>query len=136
MNVKIKAIEEQYLKKDLNKFDNFKVGNLVAVSIEIKEEKRTRQQIFRGIVIAKKNGGINSAFTVRKMSGNIGVERVFPLHSPIISSIKVEKTYKIRKAKLYYLRDKAKKLKEKFIKKNKNKKSSVKNDKIDSEKAK
>ncbi|HHT38396.1 MAG TPA: 50S ribosomal protein L19 [Mollicutes bacterium] len=83
----------------------FRVGDTVSVGVKIKEGKRERVQQFEGIVIARKGGGISETFTVRKISSGIGVERVFPLHSPKIESITVIKKGKVRRAKLYYSRD-------------------------------
>lgn len=81
-------------------------GDTVRVHQKIKEEKKERIQVFEGVVIAIKHGhGINATFTVRKMSGDIGVERIFPLHAPFIEKIEIVKRVKVRRAKLYYLRD-------------------------------
>ncbi|HSG26847.1 MAG TPA: 50S ribosomal protein L19 [Candidatus Krumholzibacterium sp.] len=94
----------------------FKVGDTVKIDVKVTEGKRERIQIFQGTVIQRKGGGISETFTVRKISGGIGVERVFPLHSPILSDIKVMRKGNVRRAKLYYLRDlkgKAARIKEK-----------------------
>jgi large subunit ribosomal protein L19 len=109
----IKAIESDYLKDNVS---NFNVGDTVKVHVKVVEGKRERIQIFEGIVIKKQNGGIGETFTVRKISYGVGVERTFPLNSPRIDKIEVVKAGKIRRAKLYYLRDrvgKAAKIKEK-----------------------
>lgn len=83
----------------------FRVGDTVDVGFKIREADRERVQHFTGVVITRKNAGISQTFTVRKIAtGEIGVERIFPLHSPIISSIKVKKAGKVRRAKLYYIR--------------------------------
>ena len=82
----------------------FRVGDTVRVDVKIIEGKRERIQAFEGIVIARKNGGISETFTVRKMSSGIGVERVFPIHSPKIAGITVVKKGKVRRAKLTFLR--------------------------------
>ena len=87
------------------KFREFFPGDIVKVGVRITEGKRERVQYFEGVCIAKKNRDINSSFTVRKISFGEGVERTFPLYSPIISSIKVIRSGKVRRAKLYYLRD-------------------------------
>lgn len=88
-----------------NKLQPFKVGDTIDVGFKIKEGDRERVQHFTGVVIAKKGTGISQTFTVRKIAtGEIGVERIFPLLSPFISSIKVKKAGKVRRAKLYYLR--------------------------------
>jgi len=98
----IKEIEQEYLKK---KIPDFNVGDTVRVHVKIKEGEKERVQVFEGTVIAKKHSGINETFTVRKVSYGIGVERVFPIHSPMIKKIKVKRKGKIRRAKLYYLRE-------------------------------
>ena len=98
----IKDIEKENLKKDT--FDAAP-GDLIEVYQKIVEGERKRVQIFRGILIAQKHGGSRETITVRKVSKGIGVERIFPLHSPNIEKIKLIKKGSTRKAKLYYLRD-------------------------------
>jgi large subunit ribosomal protein L19 len=83
----------------------FRPGDTVIVNVKVKEGERSRIQAYEGVVIARQGGGINEAFTVRKISYGEGVERVFPLHSPLIDSIKLVRRGKVRRAKLYYLRD-------------------------------
>lgn len=83
----------------------FSAGDTVIVQVKVKEGSRERLQAFEGIVIAKRNRGLNSAFTVRKISHNVGVERVFPLYSPMVDSIVVKRRGSVRRAKLYYLRE-------------------------------
>ena len=93
------------------------VGDTVRVHLKVKEGNRERIQVFEGTVIAKKHGGINETFTVRRISYGVGVEKVFPLHSPIIQKVETIRKGKVRRAKLYYLRDrvgKAAKVKEKL----------------------
>ena len=93
------------------------VGDTVRVHLKVKEGNRERIQIFEGTVIAKKHGGIEETFTVRRISYGIGVEKVFPLHAPSIEKVEVVRHGKVRRAKLYYLRDrvgKAAKVKEKL----------------------
>lgn len=100
----------------------FRTGDTIVVNVKIKEGDRERIQAFEGIVIAKHNAGISSSFTVRKISYGEGVERVFPLHSPFVDSIKLIRQGKVRRAKLYYLRalrGKAARIKEKLKKKSK-----------------
>lgn len=113
----IKALEDEQLKKDL---PEFKVGDTVIVQVKVKEGNRERLQAYEGIVIAKRNRGLHSAFTVRKISNGEGVERVFQLHSPVIDSITVKRRGAVRRAKLYYLRElsgKAARIKERLAKK-------------------
>ena len=86
---------------------NFSAGDTVVVQVKVREGERERLQAFEGVVIAKRNRGLNSAFTVRKISSGIGVERAFQLHSPIIHSIEVKRRGAVRRAKLYYLRERS-----------------------------
>ena len=83
----------------------FRVGDTVRVDVKIIEGKRERIQAFEGIVVSRKNGGVNETFTVRKVSSGVGVERIFPLHSPKIAGITVIKKGKVRRAKLTFLKD-------------------------------
>ncbi|MFR9296203.1 MAG: 50S ribosomal protein L19 [Aedoeadaptatus pacaensis] len=109
----IKSIEQAQLKDNL---PDFKVGDTVQVHYRIIEGARERIQVFEGTVIKRQGGSINETFTVRRLSYGVGVERTFPVHSPRIAEIKVLKRGKVRRAKLYYLRDrqgKAAKVKEK-----------------------
>lgn len=95
----------------------FNVGDTVKVDVKIKEGERERIQVFEGTVIAKKGSGISETFTVRKVSYGFGVERIFPMHSPSVQGVKVVRKGKVRRSKLYYLRDrvgKAAKVKEKI----------------------
>ena len=103
----IEEINKESVKKILasKKYPNFFSGDIVKVGVRITEGKRERIQFFEGVCIAKKNRSLNSSFTVRKISFGEGVERTFALYSPIISSIKVLRSGKVRRAKLYYLRD-------------------------------
>lgn len=112
----INKIESEQLKTDVPKFY---AGDSVVVKVKVKEGNRERLQSFEGVVIAKRNRGLNSAFTVRKISNGEGVERVFQTHSKIIDSIAIKRRGKVRRAKLYYLRDltgKAARIKEKLKK--------------------
>lgn len=109
----IAEIEKEYMKKDVPQFN---VGDTVRVSVKVKEGNRERIQAFEGIVIAKKNGSVRESFTVRRVSFGVGIERTFPLHSPRVTDIVVIKHGRVRRAKLYYLRNlsgKAAKIKEK-----------------------
>ena len=104
-------------KEQLKQIPEFNSGDTVVVQVKVKEGERERIQAFEGIVIAKRNRGLNSAFTVRKISHGTGVERVFQTHSPMISEITVKRRGDVRRAKLYYLRDltgKAARIKEKL----------------------
>ena len=99
----IKAIEAEQMKKDLTSFN---VGDTVKVHVKIKEGTRERIQVFEGLVIKRQNGGARETFTVRRIAYGVGVERTFPVHSPMIDHLDVVRRGKVRRAKLYYLRDK------------------------------
>lgn len=110
----IEAIEAEQLKQDLPEFSP---GDTIQVQVRVKEGSRERLQSFEGVVIAKRNRGLNSSFTVRKISHGEGVERVFQTHSPILAEIQVKRRGAVRRAKLYYLRGrtgKAARIKEKL----------------------
>ena len=94
-------LEKPSLRSDVPEFSP---GDTVRVHVKIREGEKERIQLFSGIVIARRGGGIRETFTVRKISGGVGVERIFPLHSPIIERIEVERKGAVRRAKLYYLR--------------------------------
>lgn len=98
----IGELETQQLKSDL---PDFAPGDTVEVQVRVKEGNRERLQAFEGVVIAKRNRGLNSSFTVRKVSYGEGVERVFQTHSPLVADIKVKRRGAVRRAKLYYLRE-------------------------------
>jgi large subunit ribosomal protein L19 len=102
----LETFEKEYLEKikQEKKIPDFNSGDTVIVYVKVKEKKRERDQAFEGICISKKNAGINSTFTVRKISYGEGVERLFPLYSPNVSKIKVKTKGNVRRAKLYYLR--------------------------------
>jgi len=91
--------------ENTNKIPSFKPGDTLSINVNVKEGKKVRQQLFKGTVIARKGSGMSETITVRKVSNGVGVERIFPLHSPSIASIKVNKVNKVRRAKLYYLRN-------------------------------
>lgn len=95
-------IEAAYLRDDL---PDFRPGDNIKVNVRVAEGGRERVQLFEGVVISRDGGGLSETFTVRKMSFGTGVERIFPLHAPIIHSIEVIRRGKVRRAKLYYLRD-------------------------------
>tara|TARA_Y100000590_G_scaffold330180_1_gene375015 strand:+ start:124 stop:624 length:501 start_codon:yes stop_codon:yes gene_type:complete len=102
----LEIFEKKYLEKikQTKKIPDFNSGDTLIVYVKVKEKKRERDQAFEGICISKKNAGINSSFTVRKISYGEGVERVFPLYSPNISKIELKTKGNVRRAKLYYLR--------------------------------
>ena len=110
----IESIEQEQINKEI---PDFSPGDTVVVQVKVKEGTRERLQAFEGIVIAKRNRGLNSSFTVRKISHGEGVERVFQTHSPAVSAIQVKRRGDVRRAKLYYLRGrtgKAARIKEKI----------------------
>lgn len=100
----IQEIENRQLKQNVPAFGP---GDTVIVQVKVKEGERERLQAFEGVVIAKKNRGLNSAFTVRKISNGVGVERVFQTHSPIVAGVEVKRRGDVRRAKLYYLRQRS-----------------------------
>ena len=108
----LKVISESSMKKEVPAFN---VGDTIKVHVKIQEGDKSRIQVFEGTVIAKKHGGISETFTVRRVAHGCGIERVFPLHSPVVDRVEVIRKGKVRRAKLYYLRDrvgKAAKVKE------------------------
>ena len=108
----IREVTTEYLRTDI---PDFRSGDNVKVHVRLKEGEKERIQIFEGLVIARKHGGISETFTVRKISSGIGVERTFPLHSPSVAKIEVWRRGRVRRAKLYYirgLRGKASRIKE------------------------
>lgn len=110
----IEAIEQEQMEKEI---PPFAPGDTVIVQVKVKEGTRERLQAFEGVVIAKRNRGLNSSFTVRKISHGEGVERVFQTYSPVVDSVKVKRRGDVRRAKLYYLRGrtgKAARIKEKI----------------------
>src|SRR5690554_7892997 len=111
----VQAVENAQLKQDI---PAFAPGDTVVVQVKVKEGNRERLQAFEGVVIAKRNRGLNSAFTVRKISHGVGVERTFQTHSPQVDSVILKRRGDVRQAKLYYLRDltgKAARIKEKLV---------------------
>ena len=108
----LEIISNPSIKEEAPKFD---IGDTVKVHVKIKEGDKSRIQVFEGTVIAKKHGGISETFTVRRVAHGCGIERVFPLHSPVVEKVELVRSGKVRRAKLYYLRDrvgKAAKVKE------------------------
>ena len=108
----LKLSSESSMKENVPQFN---IGDTIKVHVRIKEGDKSRIQVFEGTVIAKKHGGINETFTVRRVAHGCGIERVFPLHSPVVDKIEIVRCGKVRRAKLYYLRDrvgKAAKVKE------------------------
>ncbi len=113
----VKEVEQQYLKPEI---PQFRVGDTVDVATRIVEGDKERIQVFSGTVIMRKGSGMNEMFTVRRIVNNEGVERIFPVNSPLIAKVTVKRSGQIRRAKLFYLRDrvgKATKLSEKKVKK-------------------
>ena len=102
MHPTIKAIEDEQLRKDA---PHFRIWDSVRVSVKVEEGDKTRTQLFEGVVITKKGSGVRANFTVRRISFGEGVERNFPLHSPTVQKIEVVRTGKVRRAKLFYLRN-------------------------------
>jgi|SaaInl4_135m_RNA_FD_contig_31_972690_length_854_multi_11_in_0_out_0_1 large subunit ribosomal protein L19 len=114
----IQQIEEEQMQK---KIPVFRAGDIVRVQVKVKEGTRERLQAFEGVVIARRNRGLNSAFTVRKMSHGEGVERVFQTYSPVVDSVTVVRRSDVHQAKLYYLRERSgrsARLKERIVRKN------------------
>lgn len=97
----VKVLSEQYMKPEL---PDMNVGDTVRVTVRVKEGNRERNQVFEGVIIAKKHGGINETITVRRVSYGVGCEKVFPVHSPTIVSVDTVRRGKVRRAKLYYIR--------------------------------
>ena len=117
MNEIIRQIESEFLKSEVPKFN---IGDTVRVSAKIVEGEKERIQVFEGTVIKRQNGGVRETFTVRRLSSGVGVEKTWPLHSPRVEKIDVVRRGVVRRAKLFYLRDrigKAAKVKEAIIKK-------------------
>ncbi len=101
-NKVIEALENEQIKADIPQFSP---GDTIVVQVKVREGSRERLQAFEGVVIGKRNRGLNSAFTVRKISHGVGVERTFQAHSPLIASVEVKRRGDVRQAKLYYLRE-------------------------------
>jgi large subunit ribosomal protein L19 len=99
----MKLVESQEIKR--TDLPAFSPGDTIKVHVKVKEGDKERIQVFQGVVISRKGGGTRQMFTVRKISGGVGVERMFPLYSPIIDKIEVERHGRVRRAKLYYLRE-------------------------------
>lgn len=100
----VDLVEKARLRDDI---PEFWPGDTVKVHVNVVEGSRSRIQVFEGVVLARKNGGLRETFTVRKVSFGVGVERVFPVHSPVIEKIEVVRKGKVRRAKLYYLRERS-----------------------------
>ena len=97
----LEEVKKEQLRSDI---PEFAPGDTLRVNVRVREGDKERLQAFEGVCIARKNGGVSETFTVRKVSGGVGVERIFPIHSPSIESIKVVRRGRVRRAKLYYLR--------------------------------
>jgi large subunit ribosomal protein L19 len=98
----VKMVEARELRV---KVPVFQVGDTVKVHVKVREGEKERIQVFEGMVIARRGGGVNTSFTVRKISDGVGVERIFPLHSPILDKVEVLRQGRVRRAKLFYLRE-------------------------------
>lgn len=98
-------VAEQAFAQEVKKFPAFKAGDTVTVTYRIKEENKERLQKFRGVVIQRRGQGTTQTFTVRKISNGVGVERIFPLYSPFISEIELNKSGKVRRARIFYIRE-------------------------------
>jgi large subunit ribosomal protein L19 len=119
VNAIIRELEQEQMKKEL---PSFKVGDTVRVHAKIVEGAKERIQVFEGVVIKRQNGGIRETFTVRRLSNGVGVEKTWPLHSPRVDNVEVVRRGVVRRAKLFYLRDrvgKASKVREEIYKKDK-----------------
>ena len=98
----LKAVTQEYIKTDIPAFN---VGDTVQVHVKIKEGNRERIQIFEGFVLKRQNGGIGETFTVRRIASGVGVEKTFPIHSPLVEKIEVVRHGKVRRARLHYMRE-------------------------------
>ena len=117
MNPIIESIERSY-QRDKKEIPAFGPGDTLRVAVKVREGDKERLQAFEGVVIARKGEGVSKTFTVRKISNGVGVERIFPLHSPMLESVSVVRRGRVRRAKLFYLREltgKATRIKEKKI---------------------
>lgn len=102
MEALLKFVEDEFVTK--KEFPNFSAGDTITVYYEIKEGEKTRTQFFRGVVIQRRGSGSSETFTIRKMSGTIGVERIFPINLPALQKIEVNKKGKVRRARIFYFR--------------------------------
>lgn len=98
---KLQEVEKEYLRQDI---PDFRAGDTLRIHVTVSEGDKQRIQVFQGVVIARRGHGTGESFSVRKISGGVGVERVFPLHSPVIDRVEVVRRGRVRRAKLYYLR--------------------------------
>ena len=103
MEALVKFVQEQFVEK--KDFPKFSAGDTITVFYEIKEGEKTRTQFFRGVVIQRRGNGSTETFTIRKMSGTIGVERIFPVNMPALQKVEVNKKGKVRRARIFYFRD-------------------------------
>lgn len=130
----IQILESEQMQAVKKNIPDFSPGDTIIVQVKVKEGERVRLQSFEGVVIAKRNRGLNSAFTVRKISHGVGVERVFQTYSPIIESIEVKRQGEVRRAKLYYMRElsgKAARIREKLTRNTKTQAAAeVSNDRV------
>ena len=101
----IKVAEQACAQQEVKNYPDFKAGDTVTVTYRIKEENKERLQKFRGVILQRRGSGVSQTFTIRKVSNGVGVERIFPLYSPFIADIEVNKRGKVRRARIFYLRD-------------------------------
>ena len=116
MSSLVKFVEEQFVEK--KELPSFSSGDTITVYYEIREGSKTRTQFFKGVVLQRKGSGSSETFTIRKMSGSIGVERIFPINSPALNKIEINKKGKVRRSKIFYFRNltgKKAKIKEKRV---------------------
>lgn len=99
----VKYVQDQYVAR--KEMPNFTAGDTITVYYQIREGEKTRTQFFRGVVLQRKGTGTSETFTIRKMSGNVGVERIFPVNAPAIEKIEVNKTGKVRRSRIFYQRE-------------------------------
>ena len=102
MDSLMQYVEDKYVKT--NDFPDFSVGDTITVYYQIKEGEKSRTQFFRGVVLQRRNSGLKETFTIRKMSGEVGVERIFPVNMPAIEKIEINKKGKVRRARIFYFR--------------------------------
>lgn len=101
----VKFVQDEYVTENSKEFPDFSAGDTITVYYEIREGEKTRTQFFRGVVIQMRGSGSTKTFTIRKMSGTVGVERIFPINLPALQKIEINKRGKVRRSRIYYFRD-------------------------------